>query len=290
MGLSIVTNVAATTTYRRLATTQREQGASAERLASGLRITTAADDSAGLTTAEGLRAQANGSAVAQRNAADAVAMLQTADGALGGIQSMLQRMRELALQAANDTNGPDARAAMEDELSALAREVSRTHNESAFADQLLLASEPTVTFQVGAEGDAASTIAVQLPRVTWAVSSVLVAGDGDLRVSLTGAGYPELAPMTSRAAVEAIDRAISRVSEERSRMGATINRLDHAARVAGSTGENLRAAESRIRDADLAQELRDGARLNVLAQAGTAMLAQANQAPSSVLQLLGGGS
>ncbi len=165
--------------------------------------------------------------------------------------------------------------------------MSRTHNESAYGDQLLLASEPTVTFQVGAGGDAASTISVQLPRVTWAVSSALVAGDGDLRVSLTGAGYPDLAHLTSRAAVEAIDRAISRVSEERSRMGATINRLDHAARLAGSTGENLRAAESRIRDADLAQEVRDGARLNVLAQAGTAMLAQANQAPSSVLQLLG---
>ncbi|OLT53620.1 hypothetical protein BJF88_10740 [Cellulosimicrobium sp. CUA-896] len=287
MGFSIVTNVAANAGHRQLSLTHRAKDESAERLASGLRINEAADDTAGLTTAEGLRAQANGSAVAQRNAADAVAMLQTADGALGGIHDLLHRMRELALQAASDTNGPDARAALEAELGALALEIARAHNESSFNGDLLLHSEPTVTFQVGAEGNAASTIAVQLPRVTWAVTPVLVAGTGALGVSLTGAGDPAAAHDTSRAAVEAIDRAIARVSEERSRMGATINRIDHAARVASGTHENLRAAESAIRDADIAKEVRDDARLGLLAQAGTAMLAQANQAPSSVLQLLG---
>ena len=285
MGFSVNTNVSALNTYRNLTSTQNSQSKSLEKLSSGLRINRAADDAAGLSIAEGLKAQVNGYSVAARNAQDGISVVQTAEGALGEAQSILQRMRDLSVQAANDTNNADARTAIKSELDELADELDRIVDSTNFNGIDLLKSTATdLTVQVGAEGaGGGNTITIDL--TTNDLQGIIEAGVYDATNGGTSLNVATAAG--AQAAIETIDTALKAVSTARSGLGATQNRLEYAISNINVATENLTSAESRIRDVDMAKEMMNYSRTNILSQAGTAMLAQANQASSGVLQLLG---
>ncbi|WP_069386619.1 flagellin [Cellulosimicrobium cellulans] len=276
MGFSVNTNVSALNTYRNLTTTQASQSKSLEKLSSGLRINRAADDAAGLSIAEGLRAQVNGYAVAARNAQDGISVVQTAEGALGEAQSILQRMRDLSVQAANDTNNADARTAIKSEIDELKGELDRIVDSTNFnGTNLLDAAATDLSVQVGAEGTGdGNTITIDLTT-------------NDLETILTPLTLTVDTAANAQAAIELVDTALTAVSTARSDLGATQNRLEYAISNINVAAENLTSAESRIRDVDMAKEMMNYSRTNILAQAGTAMLAQANQSTAGVLQLLG---
>lgn len=284
MGFSVNTNVSALNTYRNLTSTQNSQSKSLEKLSSGLRINRAADDAAGLSIAEGLKAQVNGYSVAARNAQDGISVVQTAEGALGEAQSILQRMRDLSVQAANDTNNADARTAIKSELDELADELDRIVDSTNFNGIDLLKSTSTdLTVQVGAEGaGGGNTISIDL--TTNDLQGIIEAGVYDATNGGTSLNVATAAG--AQAAIETIDTALKAVSTARSGLGATQNRLEYAISNINVATENLTSAESRIRDVDMAKEMMNYSRTNILSQAGTAMLAQANQASSGVLQLL----
>ncbi|MGO1277704.1 flagellin N-terminal helical domain-containing protein [Cellulosimicrobium funkei] len=284
MGFSVNTNVSALNTYRNLTSTQNSQSKSLEKLSSGLRINRAADDAAGLSIAEGLKAQVNGYSVAARNAQDGISVVQTAEGALGEAQSILQRMRDLSVQAANDTNNADARTAISSELGELADELDRIVDSTNFNGiDLLKASATDLTVQVGAEGTGdGNTITIDL--TTNDLQTVIEAG---VYAAAGGSSLTVDTAANAQAAIETIDTALKAVSTARSGLGATQNRLEYAISNINVATENLTSAESRIRDVDMAKEMMNYSRTNILSQAGTAMLAQANQASSGVLQLLG---
>ena len=284
MGFSVNTNVSALNTYRNLTSTQNSQSKSLEKLSSGLRINRAADDAAGLSIAEGLKAQVNGYSVAARNAQDGISVVQTAEGALGEAQSILQRMRDLSVQAANDTNNADARTAISSELGELADELDRIVDSTNFNGIDLLKSTATdLTVQVGAEGTGdGNTITIDL--TTNDLQTVIEAG---VYAAAGGSSLTVNTAANAQAAIETIDTALKAVSTARSGLGATQNRLEYAISNINVATENLTSAESRIRDVDMAKEMMNYSRTNILSQAGTAMLAQANQASSGVLQLLG---
>ncbi|WP_402372881.1 flagellin N-terminal helical domain-containing protein [Isoptericola rhizosphaerae] len=286
MGFSVNTNVSALNTYRNLTNTQNSQSKSLEKLSSGLRINRAADDAAGLSIAEGLKAQAGGYSMAARNAQDGISVVQTAEGALGEAQSILQRMRDLSVQASNDTNNADARSAISAELGELANELDRIVDSTNFNGiSLLSTTAADLNVQVGAEGTGdGNTITIDL--TTNNLQTVIEAGVYDAG----GAGGTALDVTTAagaQAAIETLDTALTAVSTARSGLGATQNRLEYAISNINVAAENLTAAESRIRDVDMAKEMMNYSRTNILAQAGTAMLAQANQSSAGVLQLLG---
>ncbi|SDF79181.1 flagellin [Cellulosimicrobium cellulans] len=284
MGFSVNTNVSALNTYRNLTSTQNSQSKSLEKLSSGLRINRAADDAAGLSIAEGLKAQVNGYSVAARNAQDGISVVQTAEGALGEAQSILQRMRDLSVQAVNDTNNADARTAINSELDELADELDRIVDSTNFNGIDLLKSTATdLTVQVGAEGTGdGNTITIDL--TTNDLQTVIEAG---VYNTAGGSSLTVNTAANAQAAIETIDTALKAVSTARSGLGATQNRLEYAISNINVATENLTSAESRIRDVDMAKEMMNYSRTNILSQAGTAMLAQANQASSGVLQLLG---
>jgi len=293
MGFSVNTNVSALNTYRNLTNTQNSQSKSLEKLSSGLRINRAADDAAGLSIAEGLKAQVNGYSVAARNAQDGISVVQAAEGALGEAQSILQRMRDLTVQASSDTNNADARTAIGSELDELANELNRVVDSTNFNGINLLTSAATdLTVQVGAEGTGdGNTITIALA----ANDLETIIGDGAAAIfSATGAGAAASGTgltvdtaANARTAIETIDTALKAVSTARSNFGATQNRLEYAISNINVAAENLTSAESRIRDVDMAKEMMNYSRTNILSQAGTAMLAQANQSNAGVLQLLG---
>lgn len=274
MGFSVNTNIGALNAYRNLSITQDSQTKSLEKLSSGLRINRAADDAAGLSIAEGLRAQVNGFNVAARNAQDGISVVQTAEGALGEAHSILQRMRDLAVQGANDTNNTDSRTAIDNELAALGSELDRIAKGTNFNGiDLLTTAASDLTIQVGTDAKATSQITVtaaDLETVAGTVGALSVAD-----------------ATTAQGSITTIDAAIKSVSTARSDLGATQNRLEYAVKNINVSAENLASAESRIRDVDMAKEMMSFTRANILSQAGTAMLAQANQAPQGILQLLG---
>ena len=285
MGFSVNTNVSALNTYRNLSRTQDSQSKSLEKLSSGLRINRAADDAAGLSIAEGLKAQVNGYSVAARNAQDGISVVQTAEGALGEAQSVLQRMRDLSVQAANDTNNAEARTAITSELDELSNELNRIVESTNFNGISLLSDTAAdLTVQVGAEGTGAgNTITIDL--TTNNLQTII----DDTVYDKTGGAGTALDVTTSagaQAAIETLDTALTAVSTARSGLGATQNRLDYAISNINVAAENLTSAESRIRDVDMAKEMMNYSRTNILSQAGTAMLAQVNQAGQGVLQLL----
>ncbi len=271
MGLRINQNIAAMNAYRNLTVTDNQMSKSLEKLSSGFRINRAADDAAGLSISEGLRSQVRGLNMAVRNAQDGISVVQTAEGALTETHSILQRMRELAVQASNDgAADADAKTAAQAEVTELVSELNRIADTTRFGSQKLLnGSFSSVAFQIGA--DAGETLSVSIGA--YDASTLGVSG-----VNLTSA---------ASAAITAIDTAIDSVSTGRSQLGATQNRLEHTIANLSVAAENLAASESRIRDTDMAQEMVSFTRAQILQQAGTAMLAQANQAPQSVLQLLG---
>ena len=271
----INTNLASLNTQRNLSSSQSDLNKSVQRLSSGLRVNSAKDDAAGLAIAERMNAQVRGMNVAIRNANDAVSLSQTAEGALGKVSDMLQRMRELAVQAANATNGVSDRANLNAEYAQLGAEITRTLAGTTFNGiNILGTGAGTLTFQVGAGTTANDSIAVTTTRLDNAASITAVTGG-----SITSAA-------TANTAMTNIDVAIDAVTSERANYGAAQNRFESAISVLQVSSENNAAARSRIIDADYAAETASLARAQILQQAGTAMLAQANQLPNSVLTLL----
>ena len=284
MGMQINTNLAANNTYRNLNSTQNDLSKSLEKLSSGLRINRAADDAAGLAISEGLRSQVGGLTVAARNAQDGISVIQTAEGGLTEVHSILQRVRDLAVQAGNDSNNGDARVAIKTEVTALSEELTRIGNSTNFNGIDLLSADKTLTFQVGAGSTAANDqINVKLINVGDVATKIggTVAADG----TRTGALVFDTAA-DALDSIKAIDEQITKVSSARSDLGAVQNRFEHSIASTNVAKENLTAANSRIRDVDMAEEMVKYTRSNVLSQAGQAMLAQANQSTQGVLSLL----
>lgn len=280
MGFQINTNVSALSAYRNLSTTQNSLTSSLEKLSSGLRINKAADDAAGLSISEGLRAQIGGYNVAARNAQDGISVVQTAEGALGEVHSNLQRLRDLAVQAGNDSNNADSRAAIKTESDALAAEITRIGAVTNFNGINLLdgsaGTAGVMSFQIGAGNTANDTISVDMTGANLGNAAI---------TALAGLTYDTAANATT--SIGAVDDAIAYVSAARSGLGASQNRFETAINSINIAKENLSASESRIRDTDMAAEMANFTRSNILQQAGTSMLAQANSLPQSVLSLLG---
>jgi flagellin len=391
MGFAINTNVSALNSYRNLSNTQNDISKSLEKLSTGLRINRAADDAAGLSISEGLRSQVNGLNVAARNAQDGISVIQTAEGALTEVHSILQRMRDLAVQAGNDSNNADAREAIKTEVDGLTAELDRISKSTNFnGTNLLDGSKPSLMFQVGADGNASSQIEVNLSGANVkGVANTLAGGDltttgttfaiadvADLAGAATftttkdgvsttvttadlgaagsfdsvekyadalradaafaanfsvsvdrdangggsgivvtalnggtlatadngtagtglGAGAEGAAvtgglkfdtAANAQASIRMIDDQIEKIADSRSSLGAVQNRFEHSIKHINISAENLSASESRIRDADMAKEMSSFTKSQIMSQAGTAMLAQANQINQGVLQLLG---
>jgi flagellin len=268
MSLRIQNNVEAFNAQRQLVHNSEKLGKAMEKLSSGYRINRAGDDAAGLAISEKLRGQIGGLTQASRNAQDAVSLVQTAEGALNEVHSMLQRVRELAVQYKNGTLSSADRTAIQSEVSQLQQEIERIGTDTEFNQIKLLDSAATVSFQVGAaDGQQISvatiSIGAQVATTVFALSSA-----------------------SSQADIQQIDDAINNVSAARATFGAVQNRLEHTIANIASYTENLTASESRIRDADMAAEMVQFTKLQILQQAGTSMLSQANQAPQGVLSLL----
>jgi flagellin len=275
----INTNSAANNTYRLMSSAGDQKASSMEKLSSGLRINRAADDAAGLTIAEGLRSQANGLEVAARNIGDAVSMIQTAEGGLAAGHDILQRVRDLAVQAGNDTLNGKARTAIQTEVTQLTEELTRMSTSINFNEKNLLDGTATdVSFQVGANGGATAADSTDVIQLSIATNFAAIATtiEGLAFDSADNAGL----------AIEALDTAINSVSADRSNLGATQNRLEHTLKHVNVTAENLTNAESNIRDVDMAKEIVKQSAANIREQAAQAMLSQANQASQGVLQLL----
>ena len=277
MSLRINQNIDAQNAYRNLSTTQGQMSKSLEKLSSGFRINRAADDAAGLAISEGLRSQIGGIKVAVRNTQDGISVVQTAEGGLSETTSILQRMRDLAVQAANEGgNDTNSNKALDSESDELNKELDRIANKTTFNNVKLLDGSFNKVFQVGyASGD---TTAVKIDNGTASsgFSSTALAVNGIDLTTASGAS----------AAIGSIDTAIKNVSTARANLGAIQNRFEHTINNLNTTAENLTASESRIRDTDMAQEMTNFTRTQILTQAGTSMLAQANQTPQSVLKLL----
>jgi flagellin len=275
MGLRINTNTASVNAQRNLTSSTEALQRSFERLSSGLRITRASDDAAGLAISERLRSQIRSYQQAQRNSLDGISLLQVAEGALNETSGILVRLRELAIQSANGTLGAAERAAVDGEFQDLIAEIDRVAAVTQFNGTLLLdGTAPTVTFQVGAYNTANDQISVTGVDATAA-----------------GVGVAALAVDTqanAQAALTALDTAISDVATKRAGFGTAQNRLESTIRSIAVAVENTSAAESRIRDVDVASETANLTRSQVLQQAGIAVLAQANVASQSALQLLRG--
>jgi flagellin len=270
IGLRVNNNIAAFNAYRNLNVTDGAMSKSLEKLSSGLRINRAADDAAGLAISEGLRSQIGGLKVAVRNAQDGISVVQTAEGALTETHSILQRMRDLAVQAANDGALTDTdKAKANEEFQALKDELDDIADLTTFNGTNLLSGGYTGTFQVGS--NAGETLSVSI---------------SSMAASSLGASGSISSLATASAAISAVNDAIGKVSEQRAKLGAVQNRLEHKINNLNATVENLTASESRIRDTDMAQEMVSFTRSQILSQAGTAMLAQANQSSQGVLQLL----
>jgi flagellin len=269
MGLRIQNNVEALGAHRALLESNDKLAKSMERLSSGYRVNRAADDAAGLAISERMRSQIRGVAQATRNAQDGISLVQTAEGSLDEVHSMLQRIRELAVQYKNGSLSINDRAALQSEVNQLASEIERIGSSAEFNGIKVLNGAVMLTFQIGAnDSDAVSVSTLSLGS---AVGSAVFA--------LSSTQNTDLAQ---------IDSAIDAVSQQRSTFGAIQNRFEHLMNGLSVYHENLVASESRIRDVDMAEEMVSMTKFQILQQAGTSMLAQANQMPQSVLSLLNG--
>ena len=290
MGLSINQNIAAVNSYRNLSNTQNDLAKSLEKLSSGFRINRAADDAAGLAISEGLRSQVGGLKVAARNAQDGISVVQTAEGALTEVHSILQRLRDLGVQAANDSNNGAARTNIATEATSLVSELGRIASSTNFnGTKLLDGTATSLSFQVGADGNTNSAISVDLTsaNVSTVATKLAVGVMGDNTINdgtVNGINFSTHA--NAQASISRIDVQISAVSTARANLGAMQNRFEHTIKNINVAVENLSASESRIRDTDMASEMVQFTRAQILSQAGTAMLAQANQIPQGVLSLL----
>jgi flagellin len=269
MSLRIQNNVEAFNAHRNLSWTEKKLATSMERLSSGYRINRAADDAAGLAISERLRGQIDGLDQAQRNVQDAVSLVQTAEGSLNEVHSMLQRVRELAVEYKNGSLSSSDRTAIQSEVNQLASEIERIGQSAEFNGIKLLNAVSTISFQVGSDDGENITVST--------ISLGSSSGVGVSYFTLSSVANTDLAE---------IDTAIDNVSAQRAQFGAVQNRLEHTLSNLAIYNENLMASESRIRDVDMAAEMVEFTKLQILQQSGTAMLAQANQTPQSVLQLL----
>ncbi len=269
-------NLNAMNAHRNMAFNNVNSGKSMEKLSSGLRINRAGDDAAGLAISEKMRGQVRGLDQAARNSQDAISMIQTAEGALNETHSILQRMRELTVQAGNDTNTVDDRGEIKSELTELTNEIDRIAGQTEFNTQKLLdgtgGTTGKFTFQIGAN-------TTQTLDLTFGKMDATTLG-----VKTVDANVDTAAKAT--ASIATVDTAIKKVSDERAKLGANQNRLEHTINNLNTSSENLSAAESRVRDVDMAKEMMNFSKNNILSQAAQAMLAQANQQPQGVLQLL----
>ena len=264
MSLMINTNIDAFDAHRNLVNTENSLSKSMQRLSSGLRINSAADDAAGLAISQKLTGQVNGLDQAQRNAQDGVSMVQTAEGSLNQVHAMLQRVRELAVQYGNGTLAASDQAAIQSEVNQLQSEIARIGSTAQFNGIALFSGSSTISFQVGANDGEVISVATQ------AMTSIV--GTISLGTSST---------------LSTIDGFINAVSAQRATFGAVQNRLQYTLDNLSTYQENLSASLSRIRDVDMASEMVNFTKEQILQQAGTSMLAQANSAPQSVLKLLG---
>ncbi|WP_026894440.1 flagellin [Clostridiisalibacter paucivorans] len=280
--MRINNNLMAMNTHRQLNITNNSSAKSMEKLSSGYRINRAGDDAAGLSISEKMRAQIRGLNQASRNAEDGISLVQTAEGALTETHAMLQRMRELVVQGANGTNTSEDRARIKDELNQLSTEITEITTKTEFNSKKLLngslVASDAVFLQVGA--NSMQSIKFGIGTMNAAALGVEASAIGDV----VGASATTAASIS--ALTTTIDTALETVSQERSKLGAIQNRLEHTIKNVDNTSENLQAAESRIRDVDMAKEMMEFTKQNILQQAAQAMLAQANQAPQGVLQLL----
>ncbi|MBP1157801.1 MULTISPECIES: flagellin Hag [unclassified Paenibacillus] len=292
-------NISALNTHRSLTANSANTAKNIEKLSSGLRINRAGDDAAGLAISEKMRGQIRGLDMASKNAQDGISLIQTAEGALNETHSILQRMRELAVQSSNDTNTTSDRGQLQNEVNELAKEITRIANTTEFNTKKLLDGSAStgsgvtaasdLTFHIGAnEGQNITLTITAMDATTLGVAGATTANTA--AAGATAANTVDGISIATQAeadtAITAINTAIESVSAERSKLGAYQNRLDHTINNLGTTSENLTAAESRIRDVDMAKEMMDQTKNNILAQAAQAMLAQANQQPQGVLQLL----
>jgi flagellin len=283
MGLRIQNNVEAFNAHRQLTGTASKAAKAMEKLASGYRVNRAADDAAGLAISEKMRGQIGGLAQAQRNAQDAISLVQTGEGALNEVHSMLQRIRDLKVQHSNGTLETTDKEAIAAEVQQLGKEISDIQTKTEFNGIALLTSG-NVTFQVGAE--AADTIQLTKTDLSAAIGT---AGTGGLQELINVGATTSVASANgafTTITLANVDEAIKNVSNARASFGAVQNRLEHRLNNLSTYQENLVASESRIRDVDMAQEMVNFTKLGILQQAGTSMLAQANQSPQNVLSLL----
>jgi len=286
MALTINTNIASLNAQRNLSTSQSTLSTSMQRLSSGLRVNSAKDDAAGLAIAERMNAQMRGMNVAIRNANDGISLAQTAEGALGKVGDALQRMRELAVQARNSTNSDSDKDSLDKEYGELAKEIQRVLGGTSFNGKNILAGNAgSQTFQVGANVTTNDTIDITTTNLTIDGSITSVAGTDN-----TGASRLKIDSTANASAIgtviTAIDSALDKVNSERATMGASQARFDSVISNLQISFENQAAARSRIMDADFAAETANLSRAQILQQAGTAMVAQANQQQQNVLSLL----
>ena len=280
MSLRIQTNVEAFNAHRYLQQSSDNMAKSMEKLSSGYRINRAADDAAGLGISEKMRGQIGGLAQAQRNVQDGISQIQTAEGALSEVHSMLQRVRDLKVQYENGTNDTNDQQSIAAEVSQIGKEVSSILTDTKFNGTAVFSNAES--FQVGAgEGE---TIAVA--SAALALSTNNAAAGGLSEMTVLGLSTTTVSTAFDTMSIDTIDTMIKNVSTQRGTYGAVQNRLEHRLTNLATYQENLTAAESRIRDVDMADEMTKFTKLNILQQAGTSMLAQANQAPQNVLSLL----
>jgi len=266
-------NLNALNAHRNIGINNNNAAKAMEKLSSGLRINRAGDDAAGLSISEKMRAQIRGLDQGARNAQDGISLIQTAEGGLNETHAILQRMRELAVQAANDTNQTKDREAIKTEIDELLKEIDHIANSTTFNGQNLLNSTSSLTLQIGP--------GTQYDSLSFDLS--------DFKADRTALQIGNLSVGTNKQAtdsIDLIDNAIEKVSTARAKLGANQNRLEHTITNLNTMSENLTASESRIRDVDMAKEMMNFSKNSILTQAAQAMLAQANQQPQGVLQLL----
>ena len=272
-------NISALNAYNQITKNSNATSKNLQKLSSGLRINSAADDAAGLSISEKMRAQIRGLDTAVKNAQDGISMVQTAEGALTETHSILQRVRELVVQAGNATNATEDLTAIKAETDELVKELDRIGDTTEFNGIKLLDAAHTFDLVVGTGGTAQE-------KITITTASMKAADLGDGTTAMDAINVSDFATTAVDVQLAGIDGAIAAVSSQRSSLGATQNRLEHTINSLSVASENMTAAESRIRDVDMAREMVDFTKNNILNQSAQAMMSQANSQPQSVLQLL----
>ncbi|MBR9925513.1 MAG: flagellin FliC [Gammaproteobacteria bacterium] len=290
----INTNITALIGQNNLSNSQSMLAKAQERLSSGLRINSASDDAAGQAIANKMTAQIKGMDQASRNASDGISLVQTMEGGLDQVNDNLQRIRELAVQGANDTNTADDRAAIETEINERLAEIDRVAGSNNFNGTNLMNTSGSLSIQVGSNTDVEDVITVKTVDATTNGDLGLVSGSSGVLVNdgttttISGSGASGAVTHDDfQNLIDAVDASTKTLDTDRATLGATLNRFDSVIDNLATTSTNLSEARSRIEDADYAVEVSNMTRANILQQAGTSMLAQANQTPQSVLSLLG---